>query len=580
MRGRSWSWAPRAGSARRWPGGCAARGARRGAGGARRGAAGALAAELPGSLAVPADVTDAAALHAAVAAAGPPLAGLAFCVGSIVLKPLERTTEADFLDAFRLNALAAALAVQAAQEALVAAKGARWCCSPPSRRGAGFPNHAAIGAAKAAVEGLTVALAAELAPAVRVNCIAPSLTRTAIAAPLIGQCADGRGDREAAPDPAPGRGRGCRGAGRLPAVGAGGLDHRPGDRRGWRAGAPSGRAADRDAAAALLLPAALALPGRGGATATIAFRVKRRGDVVGTHLRALRRARARQRVATSELRHRAARRSASPSSATSTATRKLTPGARCPARTSRLNRNGRIIEMRGEAVAGAVLLEGTGGRAAPARRCRAADLVGRRAHRAGACRCSAPPRGAPLALTWQSRRAAGGGSARPARGDGPRPSTYDAARPLGRLRRHAARTAPHRLRTGMSGGTLRVVLGDQCSRGAVGAGRPRSRARRGADGGGAGANAPMCRTIRRRSCWCSRRCGISRARWRRAACAVDHVRLDDPANTQTLRGRGGARRGAAPPGAHRRDASRRMARAAGHAGLGSGDRPAGRDPRR
>lgn len=49
---------------------------------------------------------------------------------------------------------------------------------------AGFPNHAAIAAAKAAVEGLTVALVAELAPHVRVNCIAPSLTRTPLAEPL------------------------------------------------------------------------------------------------------------------------------------------------------------------------------------------------------------------------------------------------------------------------------------------------------------------------------------------------------------------------------------------------------------
>lgn len=145
----------------------------------------ALAAELPGSVAVPADATDPAALRAAVAAAGPSVAGLAYCVGSIVLKPLKRTSESDFLDAFRLNALGAAVAVQAAQEALAAAGGAVVLFSTVAAR-AGFPNHAAIAAAKGAVEGLTVALAAELAPAVRVNCIAPSLTRSAMAAPLIG----------------------------------------------------------------------------------------------------------------------------------------------------------------------------------------------------------------------------------------------------------------------------------------------------------------------------------------------------------------------------------------------------------
>jgi NAD(P)-dependent dehydrogenase (short-subunit alcohol dehydrogenase family) len=40
--------------------------------------------------------------------------------------------------------------------------------------------------AKGALEGLTVALAAELAPKVRVNAVAPSLTRTPLAAGLTG----------------------------------------------------------------------------------------------------------------------------------------------------------------------------------------------------------------------------------------------------------------------------------------------------------------------------------------------------------------------------------------------------------
>ncbi len=149
----------------------------------------ALASELGGAPFRPVDVTDAAALRAAVAAAGPTLAGLAFCVGSIPLKPLARATEADFLDAFRLNTVAAAMAVQAAAPALAA--GGREGGAPPGvvlfssiAARAGFPNHAAVAAAKAGVEGLALALAAELAPAVRVNCVAPSLTRTRIAEPL------------------------------------------------------------------------------------------------------------------------------------------------------------------------------------------------------------------------------------------------------------------------------------------------------------------------------------------------------------------------------------------------------------
>ncbi|WP_439551632.1 SDR family NAD(P)-dependent oxidoreductase [Falsiroseomonas sp.] len=146
-----------------------------------------LAAELGAGHAV-ADVTDRAQVAAAVAAAGTPLAGLAFCVGSIVLKPLARITEADLMDAFRLNAAAPALAVQAAATALAAHGGQGGggsvvlFSSVAARKG--FASHVAIGAAKAAVEGLTVSLAADLVPKVRVNCIAPSLTRTALAEPL------------------------------------------------------------------------------------------------------------------------------------------------------------------------------------------------------------------------------------------------------------------------------------------------------------------------------------------------------------------------------------------------------------
>lgn len=143
---------------------------------------GALAAEL-GAPASRCDVLDEAELAAAVAAAGPRLAGLAFAVGSIRLVPLKRATEAEFLDAWRLNVVAAARAVALAQAALAAANGAVVLFSSVAAR-AGFANHSVIGAAKAGVEGLCLALAAELAPAIRVNCVAPSLTRTAIAAPL------------------------------------------------------------------------------------------------------------------------------------------------------------------------------------------------------------------------------------------------------------------------------------------------------------------------------------------------------------------------------------------------------------
>jgi NAD(P)-dependent dehydrogenase (short-subunit alcohol dehydrogenase family) len=150
------------------------------------GKAAALAAELGGTSAA-ADVLDGAALKAAIEAAGPSVSGLAYCVGSINLKPLARLTDADFEADFRLNALGAARAAQAALPALKAADGvASILLFSTVAVAQGFTAHASVAMAKGAVEGLTVALAAELAPKIRVNAIAPSLTKTPLARALTG----------------------------------------------------------------------------------------------------------------------------------------------------------------------------------------------------------------------------------------------------------------------------------------------------------------------------------------------------------------------------------------------------------
>ena len=122
-----------------------------------------------------------------VAEAGTPLGGLVYAVGTITLKPLARLTADEMLRDYRINALGAALAVQAALPALKASP------SPASvllfssvAVEQGFASHASISMAKGAVEGLVRALATELAPKVRVNAIAPSLTRTPLAAALTG----------------------------------------------------------------------------------------------------------------------------------------------------------------------------------------------------------------------------------------------------------------------------------------------------------------------------------------------------------------------------------------------------------
>jgi NAD(P)-dependent dehydrogenase (short-subunit alcohol dehydrogenase family) len=145
----------------------------------------AIAAEL-GATSTVGDVTDGGLFTRVAHDAGESLDGLVYAVGTINLRSLGRLTEADFLIDFRVNALGAALAVQAALPALKHGTGNTSVVlfsSVAARQG--FALHASIGMAKGAVEGLTVSLAAELAPAIRVNAIAPSLTRTPLGASLL-----------------------------------------------------------------------------------------------------------------------------------------------------------------------------------------------------------------------------------------------------------------------------------------------------------------------------------------------------------------------------------------------------------
>lgn len=146
----------------------------------------ALAAEI-GATTTVADVTAADDIRRATedAAAGGALGGLVYAVGTINLKPVARLTPAEIRADFDVNALGAFLAVQAALPALKLADGTPGVLlfSTVAVR-QGFAAHASVAMAKGAVEGLTLALAAELAPKVRVNCLAPSLTRTPLASTL------------------------------------------------------------------------------------------------------------------------------------------------------------------------------------------------------------------------------------------------------------------------------------------------------------------------------------------------------------------------------------------------------------
>lgn len=113
------------------------------------------------------------------------LDGLVYFPGSITLKPFHRLTPEDFLRDFRINCLGAAAAIQAALPALKSAPAASIVLFSSVAVAQGMPFHASISAAKGAVEGLALSLAAELAPKIRVNVIAPSLTDTPLAGTLL-----------------------------------------------------------------------------------------------------------------------------------------------------------------------------------------------------------------------------------------------------------------------------------------------------------------------------------------------------------------------------------------------------------
>ena len=110
--------------------------------------------------------------------------GVAYCVGSIDLKPIKRVSESDMHACMKLNLYSAIEVIKGFQEDLKKNSGSIVLFSSVAAQ-KGFTNHTIIATAKAAIEGLTVTLAAEFAPNIRVNCIAPSLTNSKIAQPML-----------------------------------------------------------------------------------------------------------------------------------------------------------------------------------------------------------------------------------------------------------------------------------------------------------------------------------------------------------------------------------------------------------
>ena len=106
------------------------------------------------------------------------LDGIVYCPGSINLKPFKRIPAQSFLDDLNLQVVGAIKTIQKAMPALSKSDKASIVLFSSVAVQSGFNFHSQVSASKGAIEGLTRALAAEFAPSVRVNAIAPGLTDT------------------------------------------------------------------------------------------------------------------------------------------------------------------------------------------------------------------------------------------------------------------------------------------------------------------------------------------------------------------------------------------------------------------
>ena len=113
------------------------------------------------------------------------IAGIAYCVGSIDLKPINLVSKKDYLKSLDLNLFPIVEIIKKYKDNLKKNKSSVVVFSTIAVK-QGFPNHSIISPVKASLEGLTVSLAAELAPSVRINCIAPSLSNSKMAGRILG----------------------------------------------------------------------------------------------------------------------------------------------------------------------------------------------------------------------------------------------------------------------------------------------------------------------------------------------------------------------------------------------------------
>ncbi len=113
------------------------------------------------------------------------LDGLVYFPGSIVLKPFSRLSRQELFDDLEIHLLGAVAVLQEYLPLLRKSDKASVVFISSVAASTGMPFHASVSMAKGAIEALTRSLAAEFAPNLRVNCVAPSLVNTPMASRLI-----------------------------------------------------------------------------------------------------------------------------------------------------------------------------------------------------------------------------------------------------------------------------------------------------------------------------------------------------------------------------------------------------------
>ncbi|MFC0778651.1 SDR family NAD(P)-dependent oxidoreductase [Flavobacterium sp. HJSW_4] len=137
------------------------------------------------------DITHPNLIHFAIDVLRDPLPefgsinALIYCPGSINLKPILGLSLDDFRNDFEINVMGAVKVIQHYLPALKKGENPSIVLFSSVAAKLGMPFHASIAACKAAVEGLVKSLGAELAPLIRINAIAPTITETSLSASIL-----------------------------------------------------------------------------------------------------------------------------------------------------------------------------------------------------------------------------------------------------------------------------------------------------------------------------------------------------------------------------------------------------------